>query len=77
MQTEVDGEAEAETGSCSWFDPVPSPSNPADAPSRGEPPLDSWIEAMDIPAVEKDLPMGLECMTFTRFVNEVDPSKNM
>ena len=28
--------AEAESGAFSWFERVPSPSNPADAPSRGE-----------------------------------------
>ena len=44
---------EAEIGAFSWFERVPSPSNPSDGPSRGKAPM---LEALGINAVKVALP---------------------
>ena len=66
-------EREATVGSYSWFERVPSPSNIADAPSRGVAPI-TLEGTNDFKLIAKDvkLPLGFErsvCMRFNAKVS--------
>ena len=61
-------EKETAVGSYSWFERVPSPSNIADAPSRGEPPATLvGTNGFELKPKEVFLPVGFERLVCLRF----------
>ena len=69
-------EEEASVGAFSWFERVPSPSNPADGPSRGVPPA-AMIgkDGKNIEAKEVDLPLGFEAIVAAKWIPKLDTPK--
>ena len=55
---------EAKIGAFSWFERVPSPSNPSDGPSRGKAPM---LEALGINAVKVEVPPDFESTLVQRW----------
>jgi hypothetical protein len=55
---------EAKVGAFSWFERVPSPSNPSDGPSRGKAPV---LEALGITAVKVEVPPDFESTLVQRW----------
>ena len=66
---------EAKAGSFSWFERVPSPSNPADGPSRGVPPPDLVIGEASVKAREVALPPGFEALITRKWVPRINTEK--
>ena len=71
-QSAMHWEREATVGSYSWFEMVPSPSNIADAPSRGVAPITlEGTNNFKLIAKEVQLPLGFERSVCTRFNSKV------